>query len=153
MPSYDKEKLMRLMQERRVGFLTSNDLLERQGEMRKEIARITQNIRNNAAHYGSKDYVDMLLDKPLNIAVALTRGEVESFQRQTNTRSETLEHTHLSGISFAMWGDLIQARSKLERLSNELSKHQALMNERYAILPKLKDAVIDWGFNNPDHEM
>lgn len=153
MPSYDKEKLLRMMQERHVGFLAARDLLERQTDLRKEIARIMQNMRISAASTGQTDFVEGLLQLPMDEAMALTRDQVEKCRYVVPTPSGGVEREAHTGISAQAWGDYMQYRSHLERLETELQRNQALMGARYAILPKLKDAVIDWGFRNPDHEM
>lgn len=153
MPSYDKEKLMRMMQERHVGFLAARDLQDRQRDLRKDIARIAQNMRISAASTGQADVVEHLLQLPLDQARALTREQVEKTRYVVPTPSGGVEREAHTGIDGQTWGDYLQYRSRMERLETELQRNQTLMNDRYAILPKLKDAVVDWGFKNPDHEM
>lgn len=153
MPSYDKEKLLRMMQERRVGFLNSRDLSQRLNDLRTQISRMSQTMRINAQSVDASDFMEELLALPLEEAMARPAEQVERFLRTWNTRSEAVQHERLSGISYSTWCEFNQLRSRFERIQVEQRRHEALMNERYAILLKLKDAVIDWGFNNPDDEM
>ncbi len=153
MPSYDKEKLLRMMQERRVGFLASRDLMERQGDLRKRVDHMIRVIRDNAYSCGAVDYAESLLKKTVEEAMRLSREQVETYRAENQTRSGPVEKEYATGISYSTWGEFNQLRSRYERVSSEIERNSALMDERYAILPRLKDAVIDWGFNNPDHEL
>ena len=153
MPSYDKEKLMRMMQERRVGFLTSRDLSERLRDLRAQASRMALNMRVSGQSAGSPDFIEMLLAMPLEEAMARSKEQVENYRYLVKTRSGDVEKVSSSGVHYATWCEFNQMRMRVERIEIEQNRHDGLMTERFAILQKLKDAVVDWGFNNPDHEM
>lgn len=153
MPSYDKEKLMRMMQERRVGFLASRDLSERLRGLRAQASRMEQGMRINAQSVDAADFMEILLGLPLEEAMARPADKVETYIRLMKRVSGEMEKVFSSGINYSTWCEFNQVRMRIERIQIEQSRHDGLMSERFAILPKLKDAVVGWGFNNPDHEM
>lgn len=153
MPSYDKEKLMRMMQEQRVGFLASSDLSERLRGLRSQSSRMEQGMRTSAQSVDATDFLEILLELPLEKAVERPLEQVETYHRLVKKPAGDVKAEFSSGINYSTWCEFNQVRLRMQRIESEQNRHNGLMNERFAILPKLKDAVVDWGFNNPDHEM
>lgn len=153
MPSYDKEKLMRMMQEQRVGFLASSDLSERLRGLRSQSSRMEQGMRTSAQSVDATDFLEILLELPLEKAVERPLEQVETYHRLVKKAAGDVKAEFSSGINYSTWCEFNQVRLRMQRIESEQNRHNGLMNERFAILPKLKDAVVDWGFNNPDHEM
>ncbi|MEG2280218.1 MAG: hypothetical protein RSB86_11180 [Comamonas sp.] len=153
MPSYDKEKLMRMMQEQRVGFLASSDLSERLRGLRSQSSRMEQGMRTSAQSVDATDFLEILLELPLEKAVERPLEQVETYHRLVKKAAGDVKAEFSSDINYSTWCEFNQVRLRMQRIESEQNRHNGLMNERFAILPKLKDAVVDWGFNNPDHEM
>lgn len=153
MPSYDKEKLLRMMQERHIGFLAVRDLRDRQRNVRMQIESMKRRIRECAASMGANDHAEGLLHLSLADAAALTTEAVESYVQVQHRSSGVIEQKFQSGIGYAMWTEFNHLRERYERQENEVGRIQASADERYAILPGLMEAVRRWGFSDPEKEM
>ena len=154
MPSYDKEKLLRMMQARRVEFLATRDLNDRLRNAREEVRRVRTHIEQSAQYAGARDFIEGLLNLPLAQAATLPRQQVEGYPEvrigQINGEQEA---RIASGVSYAMWTDFIQAREREGRMQQEQERVQEQMNERFACVPNLQSAVREWGFTDPEREM
>lgn len=153
MPSYDKAKMMRLLEAKRAIHLTSNDFYHRLRELREHISGKRTFMRSNANMYESRDQVESMLELPLDKARALTREQVEKFQRPTYTGSGTQHHDAPTGISYGLWGEYLQLLERQQRLEAEKERVKAARSEQFACVDPLVKAVIQWGFNSPEHEL
>lgn len=154
MPSYDKEKMLRMLEEQRRGFSVLRDLMERIRGSHEAINSKLGYMRRCADSMGSTDYFeDTLAALSLEDAMALPREKVERFQRPNYGVHTTTYDDFASGIGFVYWQELNQERCRLKRLQAELQHSQKLHDERFACTRNLVEAVQDWGFNDPAQEL
>lgn len=154
MPSYDKEKMLRILEEQRRGFSVSRDLMDRIRRRHEQINAKLDYLRRCAASTGATDYFeDTLALLSVENAMALPREKVESFKRANYSLQGSSYDEISSGIQFGDWQELNQERSRLQRLQSELDQANKLHQERFACVGKLVEAVEDWGFNNPSDEL
>lgn len=145
MPSYDKPKLMKLLERQHTFMLQRRDISNRHQEARTDLSRPRAALERGAHAAGAHDHIERLLNLPLAEAAKLTKEEVTSYQRPGNAQRFT------ANISFADWGSYLGGRMRLERLAGEVAAHES--NAQFAIVPKLLEAVSGWGFHDPMREM
>lgn len=75
MPSYDKEKLLLMLEEQRACMRTIRDFSERIRERRAIMQKQKQYLQSCALHAGAEEFLQYLLQLPLEQAVALPREE------------------------------------------------------------------------------
>jgi hypothetical protein len=150
MPSYNKAKLLNMLEQRHAASLSMRDLSERfrDASSEKEVARskIYEETRGRRLPDG---FLARLLGLPADEALALTSEEIDTF-------SEVIggEERHFrTGIGFATYRRFINARDKAARLSDALESARTILEERFGIVPNLVDAVRSWGFADPELEI
>ncbi len=153
MPSYDKEKLLLMLEEQRASMRTIRDFSERIRERRAIMQKQKQYLQSCALHAGAEEFWQYLLQLPLEQAVALPREEVESYQGAVHTLGGKLNKRYTSGISKGSWDDFNKTRLQLRRLEGEYERSQAIRDERFACMPVLLRAVDEWGFPDPEKEL
>ncbi|WP_326999333.1 hypothetical protein [Comamonas testosteroni] len=80
MASYDKAKMMRLLEAKRAIHLTSNDFYHHLRELREHIGGKRTVMRSNANMYESRDQVESMLDMTeLRASLPFDRGFKDSF--------------------------------------------------------------------------
>lgn len=136
MASYNKAKLLRLLEQRHSAHLALTDLSSRAREAREDF-RHHQGINRRAGSTGSASLrkVERLLALPLVEAETIQREEVEE-----------------AGLHYPNWARYLAAWRKLIRLEqqNEAAKTEF---DDFAVVPRLCEAVRDWGFRNPELEI
>lgn len=150
MASYDKQKLLALMEQRRAAHLALTDLSDRWRDAKDSEATITNHIRIAGIEYHAPSgFVDRLLALPLNEAAALTADEVQGYTRQIGD----VTHRYQTEVNFQNFQNYVKAREKKERLAERLEPARAEFNDRFAIIPQLRAAVRAWGFSDPELEV
>lgn len=153
MPSYDKEKMLQMLEQQRRSFRVISDLNDRVQERRKDITFQTDHLRRLARSAEAEDYFEKLLALSLDEAIALPREEVEGFQSHRFGLQSKTPVNRTSGISFGAWRELNHERGRLARLKAESERHKAEHDRRFACMGNLKNAIYDWGFRNPENEL
>ena len=153
MPSYDKEKMLRLLEQHRRHFQVIRDLSERVQERRKDVTFKTEHMRRCAINATAEDYFERLIQLSLEDAIALPREKVEGFQREKHGLHSTTLEDCSSGISFGEWRELNHERARMARLQAEYESHSDEGNKRFACMYNLKNAIQDWGFRDPADEL
>lgn len=154
MASYDKRKMLHILEEQRRSFSVKRDLRERIKERRKGINSKIHYLRSCATSAGATPYFeDKLMALSLEDAIALPRESVECFQREKYRLQGTTSEEYSTGISFGDWQELNQERSRMARLQEEEASHSKLHDERFACTKKLVEAVKSWGFNDPSDDL
>lgn len=150
MPSYDKPKLLKMLEQRRAAFLGLRDLNERLRDAQAQRAHLSGAIRSAATEQGANfDAIDRLLAMPVDAARRLSKEEVEIYEIELGSRVQR----YLSGISFETFQRYLDAREKVERLQQQLCHAQEAIDARFAIVPRLIEAVRGWGFRDPELEI
>ena len=152
MPSYDKEKMLNMLEQQRRSFRVIRDLHERVMERRRDISFKTSHLRNLARGVEAEDFLEKLLALPLAEANALPREEVEGYQKDKYGLLSKTPTQYTSGISFGFWRELNHERGRMARLEAEYDRHKAEHDERFACMNNLKNAINAWGFSNPEDE-
>mgnify|MGYP003604947892 CR=1 FL=1 len=153
MPSYDKAKMMRLLEARRHMFLRTNDYSSRIRDLRGMISAKQRDMENSGNYYECRAFVDSLLKLPLEQARALKREEVETCNHITHTRSGSHSSEVTTGIGFGLWGEYLQLLERRQRLELESGQLSQSHNEQFACVASLVMAVTDWGFRSPEDEL
>ena len=149
MPSYDKQKLLALMEARRAAHLALTDLGDRWRATRDSKAALASRIRAAAVEYRAPaGFVERLLSLPLAEASTLSADEVQGYER----RSENTTYRHQTGVNFASFQRYIAIREKEEHLSAQFAVAGRDFDDRFSIVPRLRDAVLAWGFSDPELE-
>lgn len=146
MASYDKEKLLRLMNEREASHHALRHLGGRARDAKLRCRHLEDVLRRNAARL---EVAEKLLAMPVAEAVALEREQVEGYME----RRGDVTIKRQSRISYAAFQEYLAAREKSDRLAATYAESSQAHQERFAIVPRLRDAVMDWGFRDPELEM
>lgn len=150
MPSYDRPKLVRLIEQRRAAHLVIADQSERWRAARDSRMRFERIIRDGSRSSRPNDaFIEQLLSLPLHEAFALTAEEVQGFDRQSGMTREKRD----TGVNFGNFRNYLEYREREERLRAELETARTQFDERYSIVPQLCDAVRTWGFPDPKNEV
>jgi hypothetical protein len=150
MATYDKEKILGLLERRRAAGMNLRDLSDRAREERATISRMRQTMERNAMGRAPAAVIERLLDLPLQKALALQKDDVCGYAIE---RKGGGEDRHITGIVFETWLQYQGARQKHERLVASEATLRAEFDEQFGVVPRLLDAIREWGFNNPELEV
>lgn len=150
MPSYDKPKLLVLMEQRRAAHLMITDLSDRWRDAKDSNASIAARIRSDGIEYRApSEFVERLLALPLAEAAVLTADDVQGYVRQIGN----VTHRYSTGLNFQNFQRYVETREIEKRLAERLATARAEFNERFAIVPRLRSAILTWGFTDPELEL
>lgn len=150
MASYDKQKMVAILERRRTAFFRLRDLTERGSEARTTMLRMRMSIENNARERGATDIAARLLALPLHQALPLRQDDVEGY---TVKRKDGSEERWRTGVDFGTWNKFQHAREKHERLVAAEAECRAQIDVEFAIVPNLLGAIREWGFPSPELEV
>lgn len=146
MASYDKPKLLALMEQRRTANLSLTDLSGRLREANTEKNVARNKIQADTLNVRLPDgFLNRLLTLKTDEALSLTVDEVQIFTEQ--------EGQYFTNINFAAYRKYILARDKAARLGAACESAQNNFSEQFSIVASLRDAVREWGFADPELEM
>lgn len=145
MPSYDKPKLMKLLEGKHSFMLQQRDIGSRHQEARSDLRRIRANLERSAYEVGAHDHIGRLLALPLAEAIKLTKDEVTGYLRPGNSQRFN------ANVNFEEWKNSLAQLARVERLAGEVTAMEG--NRQFAIVPQLLEAVQGWGFSDPMREM
>lgn len=150
MASYDKPKLLALMEQRRTAHLSLADLSERlrDANTERETAKNKIHVDSQSARLPD-GFLSRLLALPTNDALSLSGDGVQFYEEQSGENVRRYK----TGINFATYRQYINARDKVERLKEASETAQNNFSERFGIVARLRDAVREWGFADPELEM
>lgn len=144
---YDTKKLNRMLEQRHAAGLVNRDIAERyrdaKGAMELRRGEIMRTASKTAIDSG---FVKALLAMPVEQANALKAADVEEFAIE----SENGRRVHLSDIGFQTFQSYIEHRERCTLLNAEREAASLDFQNRFAIVPKLVDAIVAWGFKRPD---
>lgn len=146
MASYDKPKLLALMEQRHAAQLTLTDL---SGRLRE--ANTERDAARNKIHTDSLS--SRLPDGFLNRLLALKTDEALSLAVDDVQIRKEQEAQYYTNINFDTYRKYILARDKAARLGESYESLQKDLSERFGIVSSLCDAVREWGFTDPELEM
>ena len=145
MPSYDKPKLMKLLERQHTFMMQRRDLSDRHRDARDDLSRPRAALERGAHAVGAHDHIERLLRLSLGEAIELTKDDVTSYQRPGNAQRFD------ANINFENWKSYLAQRARVERLAGEVAAQAD--NAQFAIVPQLLEAVQGWGFRDPMQEM
>ncbi|MBD5805341.1 hypothetical protein AZOA_47940 [Azoarcus sp. Aa7] len=148
--SYDKPKLIGMLEARNAAFVQIRDISDRLRVARASVDKWKSHIRIAASQFGASAVgVDHLLGLPLEEALRLSQEEVESYEVEERNGVRK----YLTGVNLQNFQSYLNARSALEHLQRQYDAAQADIEARFGIVPKLVEAVERWGFKNPRTEV
>jgi len=150
MPSYDKAKLLRLIEARRRAHLTLSDLGDRAREAKSEANRL-RSLINEKAHYQAqrRGHVERLLQIGYAEASGLTTSEIQEYVHQVDGDTSVILET---GINAETYRKYIVVRERATRLSEEHAAEARNFHARFGIVQRLIDWVKECGFRDPEQE-
>jgi hypothetical protein len=145
MPSFDLQKLQRLVDERNVASLALGDANERLRDERSEMNRLRGSLMLQVESQQAKHALQKLLNTPADDLTALSNSEILGYpiERRGEVVSLTLN------INLQTLYRFIHIRDMVKRLEG-VAAGRAAHFEGYAVVPGLINAVRDWGFNTAD---
>lgn len=150
MASYDKAKLLTLMEQRRAAHLNLTDLSGRLRDAQEERVTAKNRIDADSRRLRLPDgFLNRMLTLPTNEALSLSADEVGTYQDHPGEDAPRFK----TGIIFSVYRQYIQARDKAARLKESYESAQNDFSDRFGIVPLLIDAVREWGFADPALEM
>lgn len=146
MASYDKPKLLALMEQRRTAQLSLTDLSGRLREANTEREVVRNKIQTDSRSVSLPDgFLNRLLTLKTDEALSLTVDDVQIFTER--------EVRYCTNINLATYRRYILARDKAARLGEAYERAQKDFSEQFSIVASLRDAVREWGFADPELEM
>jgi hypothetical protein len=137
MASYNKEKLLKLLERRRMGALALRDCSNRRYEAQDDANRLRTSMlvagRNLRANAGAE--LERILGLPLDKVQSIRVDEVSAL------------------VDPVQWRQWLFARARKERLDAECETLEQQNAEAFAIIPELLLKVREWGFNDPEYEV
>lgn len=150
MASYDKPKLIGMLEARNAAFVQIRDISARLRDAQSNADKLKTHIRFAASQFGaSGSAVERLLAMPLEDALRLTAEQIEGFEIEERNGTRK----YLTGINVQNFAAYLNARSAVVHLQRQYDSAQADIDERFAIVPKLVEAVTSWGFKDPRKEV
>jgi len=142
MPSFNLEKLQRLVEERAMAANNLKDANDRLRESRTEMNRLHAILTANA---GSPNAQAALSEKmKLSLSELADKGTQGVLAYQVERNGEL--RTHELNINIQTFNKFIHARENVRRLEGVVDERQERL-DRYAIVSSLRSAVAEWGFN------
>jgi hypothetical protein len=148
--SYDKPKLIALLEARNAEFVQISDISARLRDARTALDKMKTHIRLAASQFGASAVaVDHLLGLPLAEAQRLSQEEIEGYEMEDHRGVRK----YLTGINVQNFTAYLNARAAAEHLKRQYAAAEADFDVRFGIVPRLLEAVESWGFKNPRKEI
>lgn len=150
MASYDKPKLIGMLEARNAAYVQIRDISDRLRDARAALDKWKTHIRLAASQFGASAVgVDRLFGLPLEEALRLSAEEIEGYEIE----ERNVTRKYRTGISVQNFTAYLNARSAVEHLQRQYDSAQADIDARFGVVPKLVEAVTRWGFKDPRKEM
>jgi len=150
MASYDKQKLVRMLEQRRSAMVARRDISERRRDVREEASRLRSLIEYQATRFANRSgEVERLLNLPTVEAIAMDTEEIQGCDVQVGNVRIIRE----TGINAQTYRRYIELRDRAKRLDDELEILSKDIQERYGIVSNLVDFVKGKGFADPELEV
>lgn len=150
MAGYDKQKLVRMLEQRRRANGVIRDLSERRRAVRSEASRLRSSILQHANHRANRSgEVERLLNLPTVEAAALSTDEIQGYDVQVgNVR--VIRDTDINAQTYRRF---IELRDRAKRFDDELELLAEDFRGRYGIVAPLVSFVKAQGFADPELEV
>lgn len=146
MPSYDKEKLVRMLEQRRRAQVALRDLSDRRLDAKQQTASLRAAILHDAKGWAGHEVVNRLLKLSVAEAAKLSAAEIQE-QAMSDGR------IWKTGINVDNYRRFIALRDRAQRLDRECDNETRDFQARFGIVRQLIEAVQGWGFVNPEMEV
>lgn len=148
MAGYDINKLRGIIHDRDMASAVLRSISERYRDEKERASTLRQSLlrdaHSKAVHIG---IIDHLLNLPPDQAVAKKAKEIEEFSYRMNNGADVSAYTGLNWMTYLRY---IEHRDRFAFLSREREEKQRDFQARFAIVPRLLDAVVQWRFQNPE---
>ena len=150
MAGYEKQKLVRMLEQRSRASAAIRDISGRRRDVRSEASRMRSLILQNANHRANRSReVERLLNLPTVEAAALSTNEIQGYDVQVgNVRA--VSDTDINAQTYRRF---IELRDRTKRLDDELAILLEDFRERYGIVAHLVSFVKEKGFADPEKEV
>lgn len=150
MASYDKQKLVRMLEQRARVFGARRDVSERRRVAREEASRLRSLILHHANHRANRSgEVERLLNLPTAEVIALDTDEIQGYDVQvSNVR--VVRDTDINAQTYRRY---IELRDRAKRLDDEVAILSKDIEERFGIVDNLVSFVKEKGFADPEVEV
>lgn len=78
----------------------------------------------------------------------MTPDEIQGYERRTGNTT----YRHQTGVNYASFQRYVAMQEKEVRLADQLAVARRDFEDRFSIVPRLRDAVLAWGFSDPELE-
>lgn len=148
MASYNKGKLIALLERKRAAYLTLRDYGDRARDARRILTQRANHLRDKA-NYSARESIEKMLSLSPDEALKLSQAQIEEYEDHSGRSSVT----KMTGINFAEWQEYLAMRAKVDRLDGEHTRVQEGIDRQFSVLPSLLEAVKKWGFSDPEREV
>lgn len=147
MASYDKPKLLKMIEQRQQARVALHDLHERYRDAKQVANHLRAVIESAAGHRAMRDgVVDRLMKLSTKEAARLSSAEIQEY-------TDTAGAVRGTGINVDNYRRYIAARDSSQRLASEHENGRSDFGARFACVGRLVQAVKDWGFTDPELEV
>lgn len=145
MPSFNLEKLRRLVEEQRMAARNLTDINERLMDDRHEMRRLHGILIREASSPNAQAALSEKMKLSVEELVAMSKQEILTYQVSRN--GEVLAYE--LNINIQTFHKFIHARESVKRLEGVAEERRGRL-DRYAIVSALLAAVGEWGFNTKE---
>lgn len=150
MAGYDKQKLVRMLEQRKRAVAAMRELSERRLDVRGEASRLRGLILYQADDRPTRSgEIERLLNLPTIEAEALSTNDIQGYDVQVGDL-RVIRETNINAQTYRRF---IELRDRAKRLDDELEILSKDFQERYAIVARLVGFVREKGFPNPELEV
>jgi hypothetical protein len=152
MASYDRNKLLDMIEARRRAHLALTDLGDRAREARREANLLRSLIlEKSAVRAQQRGHIDRLLRLDYEEACRLTTAEIQEYVHRQRADDEGIVLE--TSINAETYRKYIARRERAARLFEEHDAAAKDFQARFAIVARLVDWVKERGFRNPELEV
>lgn len=145
MPSFNLEKLQRLVEEQRMAARNLADVNERLRDDRGAMMRLHGILIKEASSPNAQAALSEKMKLSVEELAVMSKQEILTYQVQRKGEVLAFE----LDIDFQTFSKFIHARESVRRLEG-VAEERAGCFDRYAIVPGLLAAVGEWGFNTKE---
>jgi hypothetical protein len=151
-PTYNKSKLLDMIEARRRAHLALTDLGDRAREARREANLLRSLIlEKSSVRAQQRGHIDRLLQIPYAEACRLTTAEIQEYVHRQRADDEGIMLE--TSVNAEAYRRFIARRERAARLFEEHDAAARDFQARFGITAKLIDWVVERGFRNPELEV
>lgn len=145
MPSFNLEKLRRLVEERSLAQLALADISNRLREERREMVRLSDMLMRNAGSHAAQEALQARMGMSASDLALMSADEIRTYE--VDRRNEIIALA--LNVSTQELNKFIHARDSVQRLQGVEQQRREHLSS-FAVVDSLLAAVSAWGFNLRD---